>query len=86
MYTYRFTKQVEKFLEKQDKNFLKLFLEKLGVLMRSPFDNNLDIKSLKWLENNYRLRIWKYRFLYIIEDNTLCIYFYRAGSRGDVYK
>ena len=47
MYQYKFTKQVEKFLEKQDKSFLKLFLEKLEILVQNPFENSLDIKSLK---------------------------------------
>lgn len=86
MYKYRFTKQVEKFLEKQNKSFLLNFQTKLEILVNNPFDSDLDIKSLKWLDNNYRLRIWKYRFLYIIENDELYIYFYKAWSRWDVYK
>ena len=47
MYSYRFTKQVEKFLEKQNKDFLVLFSEKLEILIQNPYENNLDIKPLK---------------------------------------
>jgi mRNA interferase RelE/StbE len=62
------------------------FKEKLNILKENPFNNSLDIKNLKWLESNYRLRIWKYRFLYLIENNELIIYFYKAWSRWGVYK
>ncbi len=86
MYKYKFTKQVEKFLEKQDKDFLLIFKWKLEIIIKNPFENELDIKPLKWLENNYRLRIWKYRFLYEINNNDIIIYFYKAWSRWDVYK
>ena len=86
VYSYKFTKKVEKFLNKQDKKFLKLFFDKLEILILNPFDNDLDVVPLHWFENNFRLRIWKYRFLYKIENNELRIYFYKWWSRGDVYK
>lgn len=86
MYKYKFTKQVEKFLQKQSKDFLQLFSEKLEILIKNPYSNNLDIKALKWLDNNYRLRIGKYRFLYEIIDEEISIYFYKAWSRWDIYK
>lgn len=87
MYKISFDKNILKFFEKHrwDSIILK-FKESIDILKNNPFDNNLDIKSLKWLENNYRLRIWKYRFLYCIENKILTIYFYMASSRGDVYK
>ncbi|MDR1987701.1 MAG: hypothetical protein LBQ24_02865 [Candidatus Peribacteria bacterium] len=47
MYSYKFTKSVEKFLEKQDKDFLLRFKSKLDILVKNPFNNNLDIKVLK---------------------------------------
>jgi mRNA-degrading endonuclease RelE of RelBE toxin-antitoxin system len=47
MYSYKFTKQVEKFLEKQSKDFLLNFKEKLNILKENPFNNSLDIKNLK---------------------------------------
>ena len=51
-----------------------------------PFSNDLDIKPLRGTDNNFRLRISKYRFLYAIKDNELCIYLYKWWSRWDVYK
>jgi mRNA-degrading endonuclease RelE of RelBE toxin-antitoxin system len=45
----------------------------------------LHIKSLQWRSNEYRLRIWKWRFLYRMEGDST-INFYDADSRGDVYK
>ncbi len=86
MYSYKFTKQVEKFLSKQDKNFLLNLYKKLDILVIDPFNNRLDIKPLKWIENNYRLRIWKIRLLYLIKGRELKIYFYKAWNRWDIYK
>ncbi len=37
-------------------------------------------------EDDYRLRIGKYRFLYHVMDQKVLIFFYDAGSRGDIYK
>lgn len=86
MYNYKFSKQVLKFLERQNKDFLLLFYEKFELLSKNPFLNDLDIKPLKWIDNNYRLRIWKYRFLYEINKDILYIYFYKAWTRWYVYK
>jgi mRNA interferase RelE/StbE len=86
MYHYKFTRQVVKFLEKQDKHFLGIFFNKMEILSKDPYQNSLDIKPLRWYDNTYRLRIWKYRFLYKLEDTELIIYVYKSGSRGDIYK
>lgn len=77
---------MQKFLEKQNKDFLKIFMLKLNILINNPFENNLDIKPLKWLNNHFRLRIWKYRFLYSIIEEEVYIYFYKWWSRWDIYK
>ena len=86
MYKYYLSKQVEKFLAKQEKKFLETFLEKASELSISPYKNTLDIKALKWQRSKYRLRISKYRFLYEISDEKISIYFSEAGSRWDIYK
>ena len=52
----------------------------------NPFKTNLDIKKLKGIKNDYRLRIGKYRFLYIIIEDSSLIHFYHVNSRGDIYK
>lgn len=87
MYKIILEKQVQKFLEKHKwENIILSFLENLKILAEFPFENNLDIVPMVWLENSYRLRIWKYRFLYRIENEEICIYFFKASSRWDVYK
>jgi len=52
----------------------------------NPLDDALDIKKLKWSQTKYRLRIWKYRFLFRIDQHIITIYFYDADSRWDIYK
>lgn len=86
MYSYKFTRQVEKFLEKQDKGFLRIFFDKMEILSEDPYQNSLDIKSLRWYDNTYRLRIWKYRFLYRLEEKQLILYMFKGASRGNIYK
>lgn len=85
MYEIKVSKIVDKFLEKH-RDIAIHFVEKLEILQTNPFDHHLDVKSLKWKKNHFRLRIWKYRFLYEIIEDRILIYFYDADSRGDIYK
>jgi mRNA interferase RelE/StbE len=87
MYEVILEKQVLKFLEKHKWEFIiEQFEKSLISLIKNPFDSDLDIKPLKWLDYNYRLRIWKYRFLYVIKKEKLYIYFYKWWNRWEVYK
>lgn len=85
MYQIKVSKIVDKFLEKH-RDIAKIFIENLEILEQNPLKNSLDIKTLKWKKHHYRLRIWKYRFLYEIIENEILIYFYDADSRGNIYK
>ena len=85
-YKIIFSKKVFKFLEKCDKNILRKFNQAVDILQQNPLNNSLDIKKLVWSTNHYRLRIWKYRFIYELRNNKLLIYFYKADSRGNIYK
>ncbi len=85
MYRIETSKSVDKFLNKHRDIAMK-YIELLDIMSLSPFENNLDIKSLKWQKNHYRLRIWKYRFLYEIIEDKILIYFYEADTRWDIYK
>jgi len=78
---------VSKFLSKHkwDK-LLFLFKKRLTILRDDPYKNNLDIKSLSVEKNRYRLRIWKYRFLYEVFDEIILISFFKADTRGWIYK
>jgi len=87
MYRVVFEKQVQKFLEKHKwEKLIYQFEITLMELIEDPYDNSLDIKVISWLPNSYRLRIWKYRFLYEIIEQTISISFFKAWNRGDVYK
>lgn len=87
MYKILLEKNVQKFLEKHKwEDIIPRFTDALRVLALEPYENNLDIKILVWLPNTYRLRIWKYRFLYEILEERIIINFFDAGSRWDIYK
>ena len=79
------SKSVDKFLEK-NRDIAKKYINSIEILSVSLNENSLDIKKLKWEKNKYRLRIWKYRFLYEIVDSKILIFFYDAWSRWGIYK
>ena len=88
MYKIYLSKQVKKFIEKQDKNLKQRIKKVFKELEKNPYPNNpkLDTKKLKASNDNYRLRIGKFRFKYFIEDDILVITIEEADSRGDIYK
>jgi len=86
VYKIQFHKQVIKFLQNQPLNFRKKVLDSFEIIKNNPFNNNLDIKELKGIDNYFRLRLSKYRFIYKIENDILLIEVIKAGSRGDIYK
>ena len=85
MYKIAFSKSVRKFLVKH-KDVAKLFYRILKELTEDPIRCRLDISPVKGKKWHYRLRIWKYRFLYEVRNKEVLIYFYEADSRGDIYK
>ncbi len=86
MYNINITKNVIKFLSKHKwEKIISSFEKGLIILKNNPYRNTLDIKSLKWYNKFYRLRIWKYRFIYEIIDNKLIISFVEADTRWDIY-
>jgi mRNA interferase RelE/StbE len=87
MYKVILEKPVMKFLEKHKwESFLEQFEKALVFLVNDPYENDLDIRVITGLPNSYWLRIWKYRFLYEIIEDTISISFFKAGSRWEVYK
>jgi len=88
MYKIIYEKKAKKFFLKHKwDNIIDRFEQIVPTLMKNPCDNTLDIKVLKWYpEHHYRLRIWKYRFLYEVIDDIIIIRFFDAGSRGEVYE
>jgi mRNA-degrading endonuclease RelE of RelBE toxin-antitoxin system len=46
------------------------------LLQKDPFSKALDTKEIQWKEWKYRrLRVWKYRFIYLIKEKEVMIYF-----------
>ena len=84
MYKLDLSKKVIKVLSKNEL-LAKKFYHHVKILLLNPFSNKLDIKKLQWETNRYRLRIWKYRFLYEIYEEKVIIYFYDAWSRWGIY-
>lgn len=87
MYQIVIEKTVLKFLEKHKwEKLIHMFEAKLIILSNDPYKNKLDIKALHWSDDLYRLRIWKYRFLYKIDEHIITISVLHADSRGGMYK
>ncbi len=87
-YEIKFSKTFAKQLDRLNTTVLKRFYGELEQLQHNPYPSNeqLDTKKLKGTTEQYRLRVGKYRFLYTIVEEQVLIYFYAAGSRGDIYK
>ena len=86
MYRIKYHKSVLRFLSKH-KDLHKQFFDKTEVLRKNPFDVSLDVTSLKWREKwAYRLRIWKYRFKFLVISDEVVVFFYEAWARWDIYK
>lgn len=84
-YRVEYNSVVKKFLQKH-LIVADIFIEKMKILKTwSTVGLDIDRLSWKW-KNHFRLRIWKYRFLYEIIEDRILIYFYEAKSRGEVYK
>ncbi len=86
VYEIELSKQAAKFIDKQTPKLKKRIAQLLVKLQENPYRRDLDIKKLRHFENDYRLRIGKFRLLYTIFEERLLIYFFKADSRGDVYK
>lgn len=83
MFDYILLKNAEKFLLKLPQNEQIRIIQALDSLLNNA--TNLDIKKLKG-RLEFRLRVGKYRILFIEDtDNSLYI-ITTIGSRGDVYK
>lgn len=87
MYRVLVHKKVEKFLDSKNDKFVLSFWDKIKILKKNPFDRstNLDVVPLEGKKNHYRLRMGKYRFLYVIKKSEIIIYFYKVDTRGDIY-
>jgi mRNA interferase RelE/StbE len=86
MYEIRLRKQVAKFIDSRTPKERLRIAEAFSKLRENPFRTDSDIRKLKGSLDKYRLRLGKYRFLYAVMEEQVLIYFYKADTRGDVYK
>ena len=86
MHKVKISKAVYKFIKSRPKKFREVIFDAFDKIAADPFDNSLDIKKLKNKPDHYRLRLGKYRVLYEIQKHQILVYFYKADSRGDIYK
>ena len=86
MYRLLLHKQVISFVYTRVPQEKKLIATKFELLKVNPRHHpGLDIKKMVGLDDVYRLRIGKYRFLYTIDDTKVLIFIMVASARGDVY-
>lgn len=87
MYKIVLDKPVDRFLKKHKwENIINQFRESVKKLSNNPYEKTLDITLLRWTWEKYRLRIWKYRFIYEISEDKILIIFSDAWKRWDIYK
>ncbi len=79
-YTIKTHKSVEKFLSYHPE-IAREFIQKFTLIADDPSTPLCDIKVLKGKNNNYRLRIGKYRFLYELKEQEILIWIWKADSR-----
>ena len=87
MYKVEVSSKVKKFIAKRTPKEQLTIIKAFEVLQQDPFNNTLDIKPFKSTQDNeYRLRIKGYRFVYRVVESEVIIYVFKGGNRGDVYK
>jgi mRNA interferase RelE/StbE len=80
---YVVLKPAQKYLERMQPDDQLRVVEALDTLLTEP--DTLDIKPLKG-RSELRLRVGKYRVLFIEDRDTQTYVITIIGSRGDVYK
>ncbi len=88
MFEIEFSKNFAKNLDKLPTNIVKKFYDDLKNIIQNPYPSNetVDVKKLQGTDVHYRLRVGKYRFLFMVLNDKVLVYFYDVGSRGDIYK
>jgi len=82
-YRIEVKRSAEKELRKLPKADVIRILTQIEALADDPRPNG-SIKLTN--QENYRVRVGKYRVLYSIEDDILTVYVVKVGHRKDVYR
>ena len=87
MYTLIIKKKAQIFIKKHTwESIIQDIITKFDMICKNPSRKDLDIKLLQWSKNKFRLRIWKYRFLYEVDWKNITVYLFDAWSRWNIYK
>ncbi|MDD2716116.1 MAG: type II toxin-antitoxin system RelE/ParE family toxin [Candidatus Wallbacteria bacterium] len=86
MYSLKFSKNVLKFLKEKDRKIQSRILAIFEKFSHDPYDETLDVKPMRGKHNHFRLRVGGFRILFEFRKSENLFYFYKADSRGDVYK
>lgn len=85
MYEVRFDTPAEKFIDKAERGIAKRILNKIGELAKDPFPRQAS-KVQGGKENVYRVRVGKYRILYVVFKEQSLIAITDIDNRGRVYE
>ena len=85
MYRLKYRRQARNYLARLPLKTKTAIVNKLHELAADPDDLSHDVDVLKGREG-FRLRVGKYRILYILKDDQLIIEIVKVRTRGDIYK
>ncbi len=86
IYKVRFSRDAASYFARLDKPTRRRISDAIDQLAINPYDKNHDVKPLAGRDDEYRLRVGKYRVIYTIDDDIVLIYVVDINPRGDVYK
>lgn len=77
-----YSKAAEKAIKALDRPTRRHILTAIDGLLKEPPVG--DIKAMQGNRSDYRLRVGKYRVIFHIDGQRVCVD--KVGSRGDIYK
>lgn len=86
MYELHINSQAKKTLERLSKTDRARITEKIILLGDNPDNLALDVRPLLGKPDCYRLRVGKWRIIFVREDDIKVISVEKVKSRGDIYK
>lgn len=87
MFKISIHKNVIRFIKTRKPSEQKLISTKIELLKENPYNHKeLDIKKMSGMDDIFRLRIGRYRFIYQIKASDSLVLLMIAGYRGNVYK
>ena len=83
IYNIIFSKQADKFFDKQSKDICNRILSKVNKLSTEPHPSGS--KKIEGSDDLYRIRVGDYRVIYKVVDNELIVLVLKVGHRQNVY-